>query len=447
MLNERDGAAWLDDRSTGSGRRVSGGLMAVALALAVLVVASAVLLAQGRLDAFTYTALAHSLVYLAGVVLVVRRGGRPGDLLLILAVAVVLRAIAMQVPPALTTDAFRYVWDGRIQWYGWNPYLYVPADEKLAYLRDAVIFPNIHKKDVAVTIYPPFAEMLFMLANALADGLIGIKLVMAAFEAVTILVLIRWLAASGLPRERVLIYAWHPLPMWEFSSMGHIDAAATGLLMLALFAVVQRRQGLAGVLFAVAVLTKYFPIALMPAVWRRWNWRMPAAFVVTAIVLFLPYVFGAGPRVLGYLGSHLDSEGYAQGFGFHVIWLLRDFSLADPSGKAWVVVALATLAGLAGYTFFARGRDEVRPAHLVLMAATFVWLTSPHYPWYFGWIVPLVALHLSPAALAMTLICLLQNYPLPSTEWVSAYFATVFGTPLVVALAAWAIERRRATAQ
>lgn len=399
-----------------------------------LVVLCAMMLTTERVAAFTLASLTHGAIYLIGVVLVVRGQARPRDLLLIVAVAVVLRAIAMTVPPTLTTDAFRYVWDGRIQWHGWNPYLHVPADERLAHLRDAVIYPNVYLKEIAVTIYPPVAEMIFFIANGIYDGLIGIKLVMAAFEAAVVWALVRWLTLAGLPRERVLIYAWHPMPIWEFSSMGHIDAAATGLLMLGLLAAVQRRQGLAGTLLAMAALTKYFPLAVLPAIWRRWDWRMPLAFAVTAVVLYLPYAVGAGPKVLGFLATHLDNEGYSAGYGFHVIWLLRDFGIADPPGKAWIIAALAILGGIAFYTFVARRRDEIKPEHLVLIAASFVWLTSPHYAWYFGWIVPLLAIHLTPAAMAMTLLCLLLNYPFPATSWTSPLYLAVFGAPLLVAI-------------
>ncbi len=418
-------------------------LLIIGFALIGLVALAAWYATASRLTAFSLTALTHGAVYLVAVVLVVTGRARPRDLLVIISVAVVMRLIAVTVPPTLTTDAFRYVWDGRIQWAGFNPYLHVPADPVLAHLRDAVIYPNVYLKEIAVTIYPPVAEMVFLVANRIYDGLAGIKVVMVIFEIVIAWTLVRWLASAGLPRERVLIYAWHPLPIWEFASMAHIDAAATALLMLTLLAALHRHQGLAGALLAAAALTKYFPIALLPAIWRRWDWRMPVAFLVTAVLLYLPYAIGAGPNVLGFLSKHLDNEGYRQGYGFHVIWILRDFKIADPPGIVWIATALLSLGLIALYAFVSRKRDEIKPAHLVLIAAAFVWLTSPHYPWYFGWIVPLLAIHLSPAAMAMTLLCLLQNMHLPSGAWVSPLYATVFGLPLAIGLAAVAIERWR----
>ena len=81
-------------------------------------------------------------------------GERRSALVAILLVAGLLRAIALFAPQALSTDAFRYVWDGRVQAAGINPYRYVPADPALESLRDTKIYPNINRAGYAHTIYP-----------------------------------------------------------------------------------------------------------------------------------------------------------------------------------------------------------------------------------------------------------------------------------------------------
>ncbi len=422
---------------------VSAPLCAVSIVLLLLTCVGAREIEFRPLGIYVVTALLHGLFYLVAVWWVWTRPARLRDVLLILVVAVVLRGIAMTAPANLTTDGLRYVWDGRIQWAGFNPYLWVPADGALAHLRDAVIYPNINQKETAVTIYPPVAEMLFILANAISDSLRGIQVVMAAAEVVTIWAVLAWLKAGNLPRERVLIYAWHPIPIWEFSSMAHVDSAATALLMLTIVAVVKRRQGLAGGLLAAAVLTKYFPIVLAPALWRRWGWQMPVVFIVTALVLYLPYAVGAGTGVLGFLGKHLDNEGYGAGYGFHIIWVLRDYGLWAPSGRVYVALAMTILGAFGLWALMRRRADEVRAEHLVMLAAAFTFLTSPHYAWYFGWLIPLLARHMSPAVLGFTLLAVLQNTPGNDT-WLTQnlFYATIFGGFLVMlaAEAAWMLR-------
>ncbi|MEQ1616534.1 MAG: glycosyltransferase 87 family protein [Hyphomicrobiaceae bacterium] len=411
-------------------------LVALASALVPIVAFGASEVASGALGSYVASALAHGALYVGAIVYVIRRPARGFDLLLILCIAVFLRALAMTAPANLTTDGLRYVWDGRIQWAGFNPYLWVPADAELAHLRDAVIYPGINQKETAVTLYPPLAEMLFALANRLSDSLRGIQLVMALAEGVTIIALLAWLKADNLPRERVLIYAWHPLPIWEFSSMGHIDSAATALLMLTILAVVRQRQGLAGGLLAAAFATKYFPLVLAPALWRRGSWRMPLAFAVMLAALYMPYAWGAGWNVVGFLARHLDNEGYGAGYGFHIVWVLRDFGLWAPSGRVYVAIVLVPLAALGVWSLLRRRFDEVRPDHLVILAAAFTLATSPHYAWYFGWLIPLLVRHLSPAVLGFTLLALLQNMP-GNAQWATAtfFYITIFGGFVLLATA------------
>ncbi len=417
------------------GRRLSPSLVAVGLALVFLVALAAQTLNRPDLAGYVGATLLHAGFYVGAVWWVLNKPARARDFALILLMALVLRAIASTAPPSLTTDGLRYVWDGRIQWAGFNPYLWVPADQALSQLRDAAIFPNINQKETAVTIYPPVAEILFLIANAISDSLRGIQVVMTAMELVTGWAILAWLKADGLPRERVLIYAWHPIPIWEFSSMAHIDSAATALLMLTIVAVLRGRQGLAGGLLAAAVLTKYFPIVLAPALWRRWGWRMPLAFVVTVIALYIPYAAGAGRNVFGFLFSHLGNEGYGEGYGFHLVWILRDFGLWAPVANAYIATAFVLLVEIGLLALLARRADEICPEHMIMLGAAFVWLTSPHYAWYFGWLISLLARYMSPSVLAFTLLAILQNMPGNAT-WATPtfFYGTIFGGGLVLML-------------
>jgi hypothetical protein len=159
---------------------------------------------------------------------------------------------------------------------------------------------------------------------------------------------------------------------------------------------------------------------------------MPAGFIIAAVIVYAPYVHGAGGKVLGFLLPLAEKQGYTAGYGFHVIWLLRDYKIADPPGWAYMLVALGILAGVALVAFLVRQRSEVRPAYLVLLAAVFIWLTSPHYAWYFGWLVPLLARHLSVAALAMTLLALVRYLPVaPPLVTPSTTYMVIFGLPLL----------------
>src|ERR1700677_4610524 len=84
-----------------------------------------------------------------GAVSIVLRGVPRGAVWLVIAVALAARIGPLIAPPFLSTDIFRYVWDGRVQAAGISPYRYLPADPALTALRDAEVFPHIARAEWA----------------------------------------------------------------------------------------------------------------------------------------------------------------------------------------------------------------------------------------------------------------------------------------------------------
>src|SRR5258708_8292399 len=206
-----------------------------------------------------------------------------------------------------SNDLFRYIWDGRVQAAGINPYLYVPTDAALSALRDAAIYPFINRADYAPTIYPPSSQIVFHLITRISQAPITMKAAMVAFEGLAVWTMLQLLALRGLPRSRILLYAWHPLPLWEFARSGHVDIVAIAFLMLAFLASERGSAILAGVALGAAVLAKYFPVVTGPALYKRWDWRLPIAFAATIVALYLPYI-GIGAKVFGFLGGYISKE-------------------------------------------------------------------------------------------------------------------------------------------
>ncbi len=429
-----------------NGASFHAALAAAGCVSGLLAAHAAVAVDQADLTSFVFISLGLALAYLVGVWVVLCRPPKRYDLAVILVGAFFMRGLALTPAPNLSTDAYRYVWDGRVQAAGINPYLYVPADPRLGALRDQTIYPRINQKERATTIYPPAAQLLFRVANLFGGGLKGVRIVLGLFDLVTIAGLLTVLNALSWARERVLIYAWHPLPLWEFVAQSHIDAAATAAIALALLAAVRGRQALSGAIMAVAVLIKYFPAFLLPALWRRWDWRMPASFVAMAALLYLPFIGEASWGGFGFLGSHLDNEGYGAGWGFHPIWMLRDFGLADPPAWSYLAIAAALVGGVALYALFARRAGEIRFDYLLLLGGAFVFLISPHYPWYFGFLVALLVLAPQAWAFAMTLLAVVLYLPRPpgGLTWTELYLA-VYWVPFALwaASLAWRGRQRR----
>jgi len=332
--------------------------------------------------------------YFAAVWLVLRRRLPSGAFLLVLAVAVALRLPVLLAPPFLSSDVYRYVWDGRVQAAGYNPYRYVPADLALAGLRDGTIFPLINRADYAPTIYPPAAQVIFAAIGRVSPTVLAMKAAMVSFELLAVLCLLRLLAIARLPPARILIYAWNPLTVWSFAGNGHVDAAVIGLLAAALLLRVLERDALAGAIFGAAVLVKFLPVVGAPALWRvRAGWRFAAAALAVMAALYACYA-GAGWRVLGFLPGYGSEEGLSSGTG---VWLLAGLALLVDLPRAAAPVyfgaAAIALAALGAWIAFRRhpasGSAEdvvaVCSGAAILMACLTAAI-APHYAWYFAWL-------------------------------------------------------------
>ena len=377
----------------------------VALGFVMVALTGFGLAAQGSdlRSTFVVIALAQGAVYALAVCLVWNGGLSRRVLAMILAVAALMRLAALVASPYLSTDIYRYVWDGRVQAAGINPYLYIPNDPHLQALRDAQIFPKINRNNYAPTIYPPVAEAIFFAATRVADSVTGMKAAIAAIEVVGIAVLMRLLTASLLPAERVIAYAWHPLTIWEFAGSGHIDAAVFAFVAISLWSRRSNSPWGAGIALGCATLVKFFPAVIFPALYRRWDWRMPTAFAATLLLGYVPFL-GAGSSVLGFLPGYVSEEGLASGDGFY-LWNLAKaiLPLTGVSVLPYLAFAAAVMAGIGIRALLddsdSRDRFVVWAA---VLATAFTVLLSPHYPWYFAYLTVFLCFVRSPSLLWLT---------------------------------------------
>ena len=331
-----------------------------------------------------------AVVYFAAVHLILRYAWPRGTVWIVVGVAIALRVLLLTAPPILSSDIYRYVWDGRVQAAGINPYRYVPADPALASLRDPVVYPRINRAGYARTIYPPLAEVVFAVTGRVSDNVTGMRLVMLGFEAVGIICLLRLLPLAGLPGERILIYAWNPLALWSFANDGHVDAIAVGLLGLALLLRARHKDGWAGAALAGAVLAKFFPLVVAPAFLRGGNFWRPALAGLLVIGCGYALYGSAGVHVLGFLPSYGQEEGFVSGTG---LWALAGLAtlITLPSSATLIYVAVVAVAFLALAVGILWQPAPANDAQALcrdtgLLGAAAMAANSPHYHWYFAWL-------------------------------------------------------------
>ena len=306
---------------------------------------------------------------------------------LVFGFAVVFRLLAAADGPWLSSDVYRYAWDGHVQRAGINPYRHPPGDPALTALRDDAIQPRINRP-AARTVYPPGAQVLFRL---LPFDLDGVRLAMIAFDLLTILLLGRLLGRLDLDPARAILYAWSPLVVFEIGNSGHLEAAMLPLLVGAVLAFRADRLVRTGLLLGAATAMKLYPILAAAGLARRRPVAVLAPALGLVAAVYLVYGWSVGADVLGFLPRYVGSaEDHNIGLRAALEWLV---SLGFETRTREMAFGLCVLALLAGAGLVFRRGGPIEQVMLRLTGLYLVTLPTAFHPWYALWLVPWLCVH------------------------------------------------------
>src|SRR5262249_46856179 len=135
-----------------------------------------------------------------------------------LALAAVWHVLFLRMTPGSDDDIHRYVWDGRVQRLGYNPYILVPSDPALAGLHTSetrtLNNPNLPSP------YPAGAQLFFRAVTAIHESAPALKVAFVFCDLAIALVLLDVLRYTRLGEHWVLAYAWHPLLATDVAGSG-----------------------------------------------------------------------------------------------------------------------------------------------------------------------------------------------------------------------------------
>jgi alpha-1,6-mannosyltransferase len=372
---------------------------------------------------FSLTAGWSIAIYLCAVILVLTQRTDRFTLPLILLIALACRAFVLFPYPHMSSDIYRYVWDGIVQHAHISPYRYVPGDPVLTHLRapNQWVFDHINRRDYAHTIYPPAAQFIFYLVTFFSATVTAMKIAMLLFECVTVYALIQLLKDLGFAKERCVLYAWCPLLAWEIGSSGHVDAIAIAFIALALLSRYRKQPVLTGLFLGLAIITKLYPVIFLPALFRRGEYKMPATAAAVIAFGYACYA-SVGLRVFGFLGGYVKEEGIETGSRYFLLELAQHLpGLHELSTTAYMLFAAAVFAALllwcwkicytnhtgaitnALFHSFNLPRDAQFLLPAFALALALMLLFSPHYPWYLAWLIPFLTL--VPNLTVMVYVC------------------------------------------
>lgn len=379
--------------------------------------------------AFVLLQSAAGMVYLLSLWRLKKADSSRRLVLMLFATGLAMRLTQFTATPILEDDYYRYLWDGAVSAHAINPYSHAPdavrwhhteVPEGVQHMGDdsgggggdegAVVLERINHPALR-TIYPPTAQVMFAIAHGIKpfdiQGLrwtwLGLDLVIAML----LLILLRGRASAA---WQFAIYWLNPLLIKEVFNSGHMELIVIAALLATLVAMMFRRGLLAGFMLGLAVGAKIWPTLWAPLLLRhvsgslKYRVSVVAVLIATAAILLMPL-----------LASRLDGTSGLAAYAER--WQMNDSAFMVIHGTAKLLfeshaqVIARTIVGLIvvgvlivrlrSYTASSDFPDWLTTSVLVVTAALFL-LSPTQYPWYFLWVLPLLALRPAPSLLALT---------------------------------------------
>jgi hypothetical protein len=280
----------------------------------------------------------------------------------------------LRVPSGADDDIHRYVWDGRLQRLGYNPYLVVPSDPAVKGLHTPET-RNLNNPDLPSP-YPAGAQLFFRAVTAIQESTFALKVAFVVCELAIILVLLDLLRRKQ-AAHLVLAFAWNPLLAVEVAGSGHIDIVGALLLLVSAVALVRRRRATAAVGLGLAIAVKLLPVVLVPLYWKRVRIRDAALAAAVVGLLYVPFL-NHGRIPIGSLGT------YVQSFRFNGPVFAALHRVAPPQ----LLAGLAVLVGLVTATWLRSAAPEWSPDLFAWPMAASLLCAPVVFPWYLLWLLP-----------------------------------------------------------
>jgi alpha-1,6-mannosyltransferase len=291
---------------------------------------------------------------------------------------------ATLIPSDITTsdDVYRYIWEGKVLYNGFNPYQHPPGDPALIplYSKDLPAKVTFHN---FAAIYPPLSQMIFVV-NYVFSGEkdTALKFIFLLCEAVTLIFITLLLKERKKDLNLVILYAWLPLPIMEYFVNSHVDPL--GIMFFVMFLYFTERNKLipSAVVFTLSFLSKLYPVFLLPLILKKYGFKKSIIFGLIfagmTIAFFLPFV----PKdrfVAESLIKYLTNWQFNSSFYYIFLNILHNGYQAKIICNIFLII---TVLGISYYY-----KDFLRAVTFVLLAV--IAFTATIYPWYLGWIAAL----------------------------------------------------------
>lgn len=359
---------------------------------------------------FGFISFGYSIAFLTYITLYYYRGELSFKTFAFIALGAQL--LSMWNEPNLSIDYYRFIWDGEITLAGVNPFDFKPKElfnyefvQSSPYLKE--VYNGLGElSESHYSVYPPLNQFYFILSSLFTDSLvintIILKLLIVLTEFLGALFLIKTLNLLQINKAKIWFLYLNPLWIIECTGNTHFEGVMISFLFIAFYYIIQKKETLGSVFFAISVQIKLVPLLLLPFFLRFLGWKK--AIILYALTISLVVLFALIQLNGNNIYNFIDSlRLYFEAFEFNSFALYYylqygfwdvGWNMTKTYAPRLSAIALLTIVALSLYG------GKIDPSNFNwkklfqrMTIAFFVYLilSSTLHPWY---ILPLLALSL-----------------------------------------------------
>ncbi|WP_374107982.1 mannosyltransferase [Tenacibaculum aquimarinum] len=325
-------------------------------------------------------------------------------------IAIIFRLIFLFATPNLSQDFYRFIWDGRMLFNGFNPYLYLP--ETFIQQRN---FPIPEAQELYYgmgelngshyTNYPPLNQLSFFIAALFTGKSIFWSAVVLRLQIIIADIGILYFGSKllknlNLNPKKIFWYILNPFVIIELTGNLHFEPVMLFFLIWSLYKLQQQKWIFAGILLACSVTVKLIPLLFLP-LFFQWFVKenkikgiqklfgFYAIVITTSLLLFLPFYS------LELIENYMNSVGlWFKNFEFNasiyyifreIGYLFRGYNEIAFIGKALPILTILFLIYL---SLFRRNNSFKSIITALLFGLSFYYFTTTTmHPWYLATLI------------------------------------------------------------
>ncbi len=357
-------------------------------------------------------------------------------------VSILFRLVFLFALPNLSQDFYRFIWDGRMLFEGFNPYLSLPETfielGKQPVNEAAELYKGMGEMNGShFTNYPPINQLCFYIAALIGNQsiLVSVIVMHALIIGADIGILFygkKLLERMQLPVENVFIYILNPFVIIELTGNLHFEPVMLFFLVLSLYKLSKGKWMLSAIFLALSISVKLIPLLFLPIFFNRFinnkvsffngAKKLVGFYIVTLITLlatFIPFTSGE------FLANYGNSVGlWFRSFEFNasfyylareIGYLFRGYNEIAIIGK---IIPLIAIIFILCITFLRKNEKMQELITAMLLSLSFYYFISTTvHPWYLATLLILSVFTKYRFPLLWSLVIIFSYQAYANTPW------------------------------